>query len=190
MILNIPHFDEAMHKYTVYGCQLPSVTGVITDILGVNPYWTDEARERGTFTHKAIHYYADGDLDPDTVDPEIRPRLDAYVKFRAETGFEPDLVEQPLYHPTYRYCGIPDQVQFGRVIIDYKNGAHQPQYGLQLAAYAHLLPDPYSYDRWCVLLKPDGNYKIEPYRKQDLQTDFNYFISFLNSSNWRKQHGR
>lgn len=186
--LYIPTFDPAQHAYTIGGVPAISVTTVIREAIGGNPFWTQHGRDAGTATHKAIHYYAEGDLDPNSLDPETRPRLDAYIKFCRETDFVPDLIERPLYHPAYRYCGMPDQVQFGRVIIDFKNGAKQPEYGIQLAAYANLLTNPHQYERWCVLLKPDGNYKIETYWKQDLSTDFNYFISFFNTVMWRREN--
>jgi hypothetical protein len=153
--------------------------------MGVNPFWTKEGREAGQATHKAIQYYAEGDLDYDSLDEATKPRLDAYVKFRQEMQFKPDLIEQPLYHPTYRYAGIPDAVQIGRVICDFKNGPHLPQHALQLAAYANLLPNPLRYERWTVQLLHTGKYKLEPYPKQEMTADFNVFLSMMNSYNWR-----
>lgn len=189
--LNIPEFDPENHAYTINGQPAPGVTAIIGSVLGPNPFWTQEARDMGKAVHRAIHYYAENDLDYDSLDEAIKPRLDAYIKFCADQGFKPDLIEQPLYHPTLRYCGIPDQVKIGNLIVDYKNGQKMPQYGLQLAAYANMLPNPYAYDRICLQLLPTGKYKIHPYKKQDLPSDINYFISFLNVFNWKgKNNGR
>jgi hypothetical protein len=41
---------------------------------------------------------------------EILIYLDAYVKFRRETSFEPKEIELPLYHPKYFYAGTIDRI--------------------------------------------------------------------------------
>lgn len=183
--LNIPDFDEEKHAYTVGGKIYPGVTSVISSCLGSNPFWTEFGRDFGRAVHKAIHYYSDGDLDFNLLDDRIKPRIDAYVRFCEDKQFKSDLSEQALYHPKYRYCGMIDQAQIDRVVPDFKCGQHLPEHGLQLAAYVHLLPNPYIYDRWGVQLKEDGKYKIEVYKKTNLSNDFNIFLSMLNIYNWR-----
>jgi hypothetical protein len=187
MILNIPEFDESSHTFTVNGKSLPGVTGIINSCLGVNPFWTKEGREAGRALHKAIHYYSEGDLDFDSLDESLKPRLEAYIRFCEEMQWKPTLLEQPLYHPKYQYCGIPDQAQEGRAVIDLKAGAHLPSHALQLAAYANLLPNPLLYERWGVQLQDNGKYRIETYKKQELTSDFSVFISMLNIFSWRKR---
>jgi len=183
--LHVPEFDPVQHSYAIGGKSSVGVTTVINSAVGVNPFWTVEGREAGKATHAAIQYYDENDLG--FLAEETKPRLDAYIKFCNETQFKPDLIEQPLYHPTFLYCGIPDMVQIGRCVVDFKNGPHLPQHSLQTAAYANMLPNPLRYERWTVQLRVDGTYKLEPYLKQELTNDFNVFLSMLNSYNWRKR---
>jgi hypothetical protein len=185
MLLSVPDFNEELHAFTVNGKSCPSVTGIINECLGVNPFWTKEGREAGKATHKAIHYYAEGDLDLDSLAEEIKPRLEAYIRFCEDHQWKADLIEQPLYHPKLLYCGIPDQVQFDRACIDFKNGPHMRQHSLQLAAYTNMLPNPLRYERWTIQLLETGKYKVEPYKKQTATADFNVFISMMNIHNWR-----
>jgi hypothetical protein len=183
--LHFPEFDPELHAFTVNGRPQPSVTQIINDCLGVNPFWTKEGRDAGQATHKAIHYYAEGDLDFDSLAEETKPRLEAYVRFCEEHQWKPDLLEQPMYHPTLLYCGIPDQVQIDRAVLDLKNGPHMRQHSLQLSGYANFLPNPLRYERWTVQLLDTGKYKLEPYKKQEATADFNTFISMLNVYSWR-----
>jgi len=189
VILYKPDFDEELHAFLVNGKPAPGVTSIINGCLGVNPFWTKEGRESGKATHKAIHYYAEGDLDFDSLDDATKPRLEAYIRFCEEMQFKPDLIEQPLYHPKLLYCGIPDQVQEGRAIPDFKNGPHLPQHALQLAAYSHILPNPLLYERWGVHLKEDGKYDLKVYPKQQMTSDFNVFCSMLNVWNYKNLKG-
>jgi hypothetical protein len=188
--LNIPEFIEEKHAYCVNGQPVAAhVTGVITGALGANPFWTDEGRDMGSAVHQMIHYYAEGDLDYDALDDTLRPYLDAYIKFCADMQFKPDLIEQPLYKPSPLYCGKVDQVQLDRAVVDFKRGQHLPEHGVQLAAYAHMLPNPLKYERWGVRLLETGKYNLTAYRKQDMTSDYNVFISMLNVFNWRKRYG-
>lgn len=184
-----PEFIEESHAFCINGKPAPGVTSIINSCIGVNPFWTKEGREAGKQLHEGVRltaqYMAEGDLDYDSLDPHLQ----AYVKFCQDMQFEPDLSEHPLYHPILLYCGIPDQVQFDRVVVDFKKGPHLPQHALQLAAYAHMLPNPLRYERWTVQLLDTGKYKLELYPKQKMTADFNVFVSCLNISNWRERNG-
>lgn len=184
--LLIPEFQEEGHKYFIKGKPASGTTDILNSCLGVNPFWTKEGRDAGKATHMAIHYYAEDDLDYSTLAEETKPRLDAYIKFCQEMNFKPNLIEQPLYSGKYFYCGTPDQVQLDFAVVDFKNGPHLRQHALQLASYAFMLPNPLLYERWGVHLREDGKYGIEVYKKQQLTSDFNVFLSCLNIVNWRK----
>ena len=186
----IPELDEKKHKYTLQGKPAPGVTSVFQSCgIGVNTFWTVEGREFGRAVHTAIHFYAQNDLDESTLHESIKPRLDAYISFCLDHNFKPDLIEQKMGHPTLKYCGTVDQVETGRLIVDFKCGQHLPEHALQMAAYAHCLPNPLLYDRWGVQLLETGKYKLQPYKKQDCQRDFNIFLCCLNIQNWRKTNG-
>jgi hypothetical protein len=188
MKLNIPEFYDAAHSFTVDGRKLPSVTTIINASIGVNPNWTQESRDFGSAVHKAIHYYSEGDLDINSVDEAIKPRLEAYVKFCNDMQFKPDLIEQPLYHPTLFYAGIADQVMTdSKIVVDFKTGQILPAHSIQTSAYANLLLNPFMYERWTVQLCDNGKYKLETHNRQDLPNDFAIFQSMLNCYNWKKR---
>ena len=193
--LLIPQFDPKEHRYEVAGQVVPSVTEILTAALGRNPFWTKEGRQFGTAVHTAIHYYTQGDLDYGSLHPRVKPRVDAYLKFCAEWQFRPDLVEQPLYMEQPLVCGTPDQVQFERAVVDFKCGPHLPEHALQLASYAHMLPNPLKYERLGVHLLDNGKYSLTPYRKQEAASDWNVFywmaMKFYAETaieNWRKRY--
>ena len=52
------HFDAATHIYTVDGRRLPNVTGVLKEVFGERPWWTEEARQRGQMIHLAVEIIA------------------------------------------------------------------------------------------------------------------------------------
>jgi hypothetical protein len=186
----IPRIDQATHRYTVDGKPVPSVTQVITSCMGSNPFWTQEARDLGSAVHMAIRFDADGDLDESQLATEIRPYLDAYEKFRAELQFTPDLIEQPLYHLNPLYCGMPDQANTKRCVVDFKTGAFGPEHAIQLAAYAHLLFNPFILERWAVYLSEDGKYSMKVFPKSELSSDWNVFQHMLAIHNWKGNHGK
>ncbi len=185
--LHFPEFDEEKHAFKVNGNPVDGVTAILRSTFGDNPYWTKAGRDAGKATHKAIHYFAENDLDIRSLSEETKRRLDAYIRFCQEMDFKPDLLELPLYRESPLYCGIPDQGVFGHVIVDFKNGPVLPEVALQLAAYAHFMPNPLKYERWGVHLGDDGKYKLKPFPRQELPGDWVVFQSCINTHNWRKR---
>src|SRR5262245_59804304 len=156
-------FIEGPHQYLLDGIEIPRVTQVgeaVGAFTGME-FWTEEARQRGSAVHAATHYYDEGDLDYDSVDPTIRPYLDAYILFEEESGFRPDIVEQCFVNEGFRFAGRPDRIKntvrkselFPRkCIIDIKTGAREGWHAVQLAGYALLMNEPYGYDRFAPYL--------------------------------------
>src|SRR5205085_2044481 len=104
-------FDEGAHRYTVGDEELAHVTGVLKSV-GVSRDFqrlVEEGklsaeqlaykRDLGRAAHMATHYFDEGTLQPDTVSLAVEPRLRAWIKFRAFTGFTPVMLETALYHP-------------------------------------------------------------------------------------------
>jgi hypothetical protein len=181
-------FDEATHTYSVNGRRLMSVTQVLAlvdDRHKGDPFYL----QRGRFVHQACEYLDRDELDEDSVDPIIYPYLEAYKKFREETGFKPDLIECRLYHPTYAYAGTLDRIgdlNGNHVLIDLKSGAKARVDELQLAAYLELaransIPVKKSFDLY---LRDDGTYKLEPVENVKLLLPV--FLSILTASRWKE----
>lgn len=190
-------FDPVTHTYSRNGLVVPGVTSVIESVLdqfaGVPQEVLEQARIRGQHVHKATALYDLDDLDIATLDVALLPFLEAWIKFRKETGFHPLAVEEQIYHPRYHYAGTFDRVGalFGELaLIDIKSGAVFPSVGPQSVAYAaaynHRRADKIR-TRWAVQLSADGNYKL--HQLKDWNGDFSVFLSALNLRMWRIKNG-
>ena len=158
-------FYEDTHSYFVGRTYLPSVTSILKDCqLIQDTFFTRDARERGKNIHLATAMWDTGILDEKTVDPEWKPYLEAWKKFRHEADFEPDpeMIEKPLCAKDLSYAGTPDRVGLMKgvpVLIDIKTGAPQKYHPIQLAAYRRILPFPVRQD-FTVCLRKNGTYNL------------------------------
>lgn len=191
--------DQATHTYTFDGLVLPSVTqltSALVDYGRISQGVLDAAADRGRAVHLACHLYDMNDLDESSVDEAVRPYLDAWIRFRAETGFvlAHNGSELQLHHPKLLYAGTLDK--FGTLasmntLIDLKaTVAILPAVKVQTAAYAELLNQSfgpgYVQDRRSLQLRPDGTYRLSPaYRDPN---DFRTFLALLTVHNWRQRH--
>ena len=140
------NLDPATHIYTVNGKPKINPTTVLKDLgiskdySGIDPEVVRHASERGTATHLAILLYEQGSLDFDSIDPEVAPYFEGYLKFRADHEWHAliERCEVALYHPALDYCTTLDAV--GRLdgelaIIDFKTSyKHDRAVEIQTAA--------------------------------------------------------
>lgn len=199
---NALQFDPATHRYTHAGRELVSVTTVLKLAGLVHTDWyTDTGRMRGTLVHQALEFDDLGELDGATLDALLVPYVQAWRRFRAESGFlvvEVDGVpgvEVRLAHASRGFAGTLDRVGVlnGRLtIVDIKSGAPQPWIALQLAGYAELLRaggnflDPVArIQRVGVFVTADGGYKVQTYTDRD---DFDVFDAALAVAQWRRRN--
>lgn len=162
-------FDAASHTYYLDGMGVPSVTQILRamgliDFSGVPDYYLLAARDRGSKVHRMLHYYDDGDLDEGGLDPALAPYLTAYRRFRADSGFTPDLIEHPVYSETWKYAGTLDrtgQMNGRPTLIDFKSGGLDKWVALQTAAYADCLEG--CYVRCGLQLRRDGTYRLHQF---------------------------
>src|SRR6266566_2325563 len=91
-------FDAATHAYTLNGVNIPSVTRTL-DHAGLVSYEMvrqdilEKKSWLGIKVHEACHYYDQNDLNWASLDEDVKPRLDAWASFRADTGFVPQRIE-------------------------------------------------------------------------------------------------
>lgn len=168
-------FDAATHTYTVNGVVIPSVTQVLTSILGGPPdtHNVRAAGERGTIVHETVALDLAGDLDEESVDPQVQPYLAAARLFCRECGFKPALWEARLYSAAHKFAGTLDCYGDGTV-LDWKAGAKRPQYALQTCAYQILAEEsglPVK-RRIVVYLKDTGAYEVELHKNASDRADF------------------
>ncbi|MHB8109695.1 MAG: PD-(D/E)XK nuclease family protein [Syntrophorhabdaceae bacterium] len=181
-------FNDDQHLYTLDERPLPSVTGILKSEGFIDDTWfTEDARLRGTYVHMACHLHDMRTLDEDGLDDALRPYLDGYIRFKAETGFTVIESEIPRYHPQYLFAGTPDKIGMmnnSDTVIDLKSGILSPWTALQTAAYELFFDRPMK--RFGVQLTDEGKYKMIPFTDR---TDRNIFLSALACRNWKINHG-
>ena len=160
-LLDVPvDFTEEGHRYTLNGERLASVTGILAAEGFIDTaFYTEYGRQRGSFVHLARHYDDIGCLDESTIDPEIAPYLEAWRRFKRESGFVVCQSEIPLANLTYRYAGKPD------VIGNFPKG---------------------NIKRAAVELHDDATYRLITFTNRQ---DWNLWLSVLAVHNWKKNHG-
>lgn len=181
-------FDEAKHIYSFNGVQVPSVTQILTEAGFIDGRWyTEESRMRGTAVHAGCQFLDEGDLDMESLHPEIVPYVQAYELFKKESGFVVEHIEKRVYSATYQYAGTLDrtgELNGQDVILDIKTGQIQSWCGLQLSGYNIALG--LDLHRFGLQLKDNGKYKLIPYKDP---TDAQTFISAVQVVRWKQNNG-
>jgi len=179
-------FDEGEHKYTVAGVNRPSVTTILQDLGFIDFSFVPanilaNATARGKAIHAAIHYLQEGNLDWSSIDPRIRPYIDAYELFSADMGWCAKLIEHRVFSEIFQYAGTLDG--FGELsalgipeaLIDLKSGIKQRAAAYQTAGYCVALEKPYI-PRFSVHLKATGRYQIIPHKNYDDINDWKSIV--------------
>ena len=140
-----PDFDEKNHEYRYGGKKLPSVTTVIKEALNIQyPDYAIYHATRGTFVHKAIELYLNGNLDFSSIDETIKPYLDSFIAFQGKAKIEPLLLEERFADKNISFAGTVDivgKVKGKTYLFDIKTGQKQDSYNAQMAGYKKLLND-------------------------------------------------
>ena len=188
-------FDATAHAYTVDGRRVPSVTQVLELAGLVDKRWfTDFARDRGTYVHQLLELHDTGDLDEASIDPQLAPYLDAWTAACRDLGARWSHVEHRMADATLGVAGTLDRfgVLAGKpTIADIKTGAAEDYIGIQLAGYAYLAeltglaPSARRVRRVGVFLKSDGSYRLVEYADR---TDLDVFRAALTVAHWRLAH--
>lgn len=154
-------FIEEGHRYTLNGTSLESVTGILAAEGFIDTaFFTEYGRQRGSFIHLARHLDDSGELDEQSIDPEIAPYLEAWRRFKRESGFVVEQSEVPMACASLRYAGKPDAI------------GHFPTGTLK---------------RGAVELHDDGKYRLIPFTDRQ---DASLWCSILAVHNWKRNHGR
>lgn len=180
-------FDPAEHVYAVDGRRVLSVTTIL-ELTGVIDYSRlprdirEFALARGSAVHLATQYDDQGLLVEESLDEAILGYVQAWRKFRAETGWENLLIEYRGYHATHDYAGTTDRIGwFPRcerylATLDIKTGKAPKWVALQLAAYSDFIPHE-TFDRVSVELHGDGTYKLEVFGIKDRRRHLADFLA-------------
>ncbi len=184
-------FDEQGRAYWD-GERVPRTTEVCALLA---PRWqADEYYLRkGVLVHRIVEWEESRELDESTVDPILQGYLDAYRRFKAESGWITLNREIRFYHPKYKYCGRVDVHGFFSSqgnkppwgwVIDFKTG--QPHEADKLQSPAYLFGIKYhnaSLVHKCadLYLKNDGFYRFS-----EVKNPTDKFLRFLTGiKKWR-----
>jgi len=198
-------FEPVGHTYTLQpeGVELLSVTTALKEsgLIDYSMIPQDvllNAARRGTAVHQALALLDEEALDEETVDDEIRGYIEAYAKFKRESGFVPALIEHRAFCRNCRYAGTLDRTGTipgngggdELVVLDFKTGMVLEAHRLQLAAYANFLEGPRRFRRIALQLAGDGSYRVHEYPTRTYHEDFATFLSALRVASWKRAEGR
>ena len=136
--------DEG-HRYWKGEAQLPGASRILESVglIQQNPFWTDEAREKGTQLHSECFQINTGIFNFDNADSDTYFEAVSYAEWKAITGFKVLLAETMLDSDLHRFAGtfdlfgtFPDE---SYAMIDLKRGSTMSAEKYKLAMYVILL---------------------------------------------------
>ena len=168
------------------------IVGLGSEFGMVAPDVLETARERGELVHQLTELIDLGHLSAtDAADTEVQGYVNAYLRFKEESGFDVEAVEKVVVNASYRYAGTIDRVgrckkltQTGRRVVDIKCVAQvSPATRLQVAGYAEAEEVPL----WPSLqLFPNGRYRHAEYSEPSDKYDF---LSCVRVAHFKLAHG-
>jgi hypothetical protein len=200
-------FDDETHIYRLKGGEILSSVTSILKAEGIQQYGprnadADFKMQVGTWVHQAIAWFEHGTLDESTLSDGIRPYLDSYKLFKKATGFEAilPLIEVPMWHPNWRFCGTPDlpgRIGNRFILTDLKTGGKRSGDSVQIPAYGDLVRasvvgfENIYPEGIVVYLQDDGRMaKCEPVSAADMHEYSLTFYAALQVNRWKKAHNQ
>jgi len=183
---------------------------VTANLKALGLIWTsadDLPRERGKRVHLATQYDDEGTLDRQSVAAEDLPYLAAWIKFKSDTGFVIEAIEETVFDEVLGVGGtidrrgfFPNHRKFPKIpaIVDIKAGQVQPYVRLQTVGYGHawisqMWRSPSSRSKWflrcAVGLRPNGKYFIRWFDLKDWHRDLNDWRAVVRAANWKRLNG-
>jgi hypothetical protein len=157
----ISHFGDGGTWVKYHGRPVRSVSRILDRIWPLPPDLDPYYLERGRIVHHATTLIDAATLDWESVDPRIKPFLDAYVSFKMMAGPVVEASELTVVHPSYKFGARLDRVyrlpgQDRLVVTDIKCGTgKEDRYWCQVAACAIALDDAHVGDYDIALLNLD-----------------------------------
>ncbi|MCX6553146.1 MAG: hypothetical protein NTY02_19455, partial [Acidobacteria bacterium] len=177
------------------GRVLPSVTEILRGVgLVDTTFFTEDGRTRGRYVHEALALDHDGALDDETLDPALRPFVDAWRACKRDKDFRVLAFEQGVCDAVRGYAGTYDLLVregdnslLAPILIDIKSGQPSPWVCLQTAAYARAskTPEMPLLRRASLWLRPDSLYRLDFHTDRH---DERVFLSALEVYQWNQQH--
>lgn len=163
-------FDKETHIYRLGEKVIPGATDLIKQAGFQYPMGN---MELGRAVHLACELDDREVLDISSVSDEVYPYLLGWRKFREDTGFKPNRIEEPNINSTLGFASTLDREGTWRlgkahVLVEIKKYAPTYFTGIQLALQDLTLPQlSLPRDRVAVELKADGDYKIHWFKDKN-----------------------
>jgi hypothetical protein len=157
-------FNESDHTYKIDASPVPSVTQVISEILGCG--WQAEPwyLQRGKVIHRCAELiFKDKEFQ---FDPRVAGEVAAIRKFKKEVNPEVKALEMRVYSTLHRYAGTLDLVGLlsnKLFLLDWKHSIDKIRVPLQLGGYAQAYKESNGIDiniGYGVHLKENGLYQM------------------------------
>lgn len=191
--------------YQAFGRRIPSVTEILglaglSDFSGIPKDVLENAADRGKWAHYFCdlidHGIEDDQLNIEfEVPEEVWPRIHAYRRFLAESGFEPIESEYVVVSKAFQFAGTVDRIGMlpgvGRVLVDLKLPVMaSPAWNLQTAGYAFAYEESASFKidgRYSLQLSKEARYSLKP--GGDDLTDLNDFLAAVRVAHFKIRNG-
>lgn len=185
-------FDEATHTYRLLGAVVPGVTQLLRPLVNFDRIAPDVLAAKadlGRRVHLATQLDDEQDLDPDSIEDDVRPYLAAWQQFRVDTRCKVLMNEKQVCEPCLMYAGTLDRVlafDGATWLVDLKTCFTTPMSaGPQTAAYLRALGDTSVTRRAALRLRPDGTYRLDPLTGAD---DWSAFFAALTLYRYKESH--
>lgn len=175
--------------------RIPGLHDILNGVGLIRSYATPAQMQFGKNVHRAAHLFDTNNLNRSSISERVRPRLEAWERFKKVKGFQVVRSEVVLYHPLYRYGTTIDKDGIfsdgSRALVEIKTGFPEDWNGLQLAGQEIALNAWPMFRlrrprrRMVVHLKPDANYSITYF---DDRTELYLFPGYVSDFNWRVNH--
>jgi len=186
------NFDPATRDYSDEKGRLTGFTELFRATGISRARIPDSALYRGAAIHRAIELWNKGTLDPSTCAPpfldiDIRPFLEAYRKFIADSAFIIQAYEELISDSLLRVATRLDLrglYKNQKTLIEIKTGSIPPHTPIQLAGQEYLLASGV-WERYALLLLETGEYKL---KKFEDPKDKQIFLMACSLNNWFFNH--
>lgn len=193
--------DPLNHTYhNILNQRLESNSDVLSalgfsDYSGMPDHLRQAALERGTAVHAATAML-DRRQNWRRKFKQFEGWVSAWMLFKKDFQFKPELIEEPLHDPVLMIATTPDRWGMsnrGYITVQIKTGKVQAWVGLQTAFEERCVaisqgfepPKTSSNRRFAIELRPDGTYKPERFEEQ---SDIQVYCGAVSWMRWMRNH--
>ena len=185
--------QEDGHIYRHPVDTIPGITLAIQEADLSGPLPDQWYLDRGKALHRACEYLDLGRLILESLDDEIKPRVEAYQLFKEREKFIPRWIEYMAHSHIYLFaCTLDREGAMNGVegvIIELKAGPSEPWHGIQTAGQDLCLPVHQNGPRrrYGLELRANGTYHLTRYMDR---SDYTMAKAVISTYHWKEKNGR